>query len=89
MITFNSVFKFSLAALVVSGLSFALWSVNEPSVAVNKSPVPAHKCCSTWEDHMRASGIDVEVGRTFDVKALLTGGTERYMPDAKRAVMHH
>ena len=89
MITQNSILRLGLAALVISGVGVGFWSASEPSVAVNKSPVPAHKCCSTWEDHMRASGVDDEVGKAFDLKPLFTDGPQGFMPDAKRSVMQH
>ena len=89
MIPRNTVFKFGLAAVVLSGVGIGFWSMSEPSVAVNKSPVPAHKCCSTWEDHMRASGVDDEVGKAFELKPVLTDVPPSFPVDQRYFVIRH
>lgn len=89
MITQKSMLKFGLVAVVLSGVGIGFWSVSEPSVAVNKSPVPAHKCCSTWEDHMRASGVDDEVGKAFELKPVLTDAPQSFPVNQRYFVIRH
>ena len=89
MIAQKNILKLGLAAGLTGAIGLGLWAMNQPSVAVNKSSVPAHKCCSTWEDHMRASGVDQKISRDFDIQPLFTDGSQTLMVGTQPTMMRH
>ncbi|MEG3617022.1 hypothetical protein V5T82_01015 [Magnetovibrio sp. PR-2] len=89
MISQNALYKLGLAAIVLTSASIGLWTADGPTAAVSKSAVSPLKCCSTWEDHMRASGVDDEVGKAFDLKPLFADTLQPVMAHDKRFVIRH
>lgn len=60
-----------VAALVLAGAGFGVWTMSDPKPAkaadmvVYKSPTCG--CCGAWIDHVRDSGFEVEVKDVYDL----------------------